>query len=325
MKRLVVFAGALALGLAALAPAVLAADPLPETGRVILSTQGDVVIPAGEHADAVILIRGHAEIQGEVNSLVVIDGTATLTGATLETVVAISSQIEVSQGTVVRGELQRLDSIVHQVGNADIRGGIVDLSSRFLEIGSAMAPALAMLWIGFGLSTIVAGLFIAALAARQVRSAERVIGREPLAAGLTGLLAVIAIPLVAILLFPTVVGAPLGLGILLVALPLIAFAGYLVGAVWVGDAVLRMLGPAPAPAAATAEPAPAAEVRPYLATVIGIVILGAIGLVPVLGFIVAIVSLLGFGAVILQAVRTITSGARPTASLTRSAAAPVGA
>ena len=49
----------------------------------------------------------------------------------------------------------------------------------------------------------------------------------------------IVIPVVAILLFPTLIGAPLGFGILVVALPLVAFGGYLVAATWLGEIVVR--------------------------------------------------------------------------------------
>jgi hypothetical protein len=290
-------AGALILGSGLFVPAVLAAGPLPETGRVLISTEGDISLPAGEHADVVVVVNGKADIRGEVNTLVVVQGTATLTGARLETVVAVRSEVEVAAGTVVYGELQRLDSAVHQTGNPQLQGGIVDLSARLVDVGRFVGPALLMLWFGFALSTIVAGLLLAGLAARHVRAAEQLISREPVASGATGLIAAIAIPIGAILLFATVIGAPLGFGILFVALPLVAFGGYLVIATWLGDWILGRL-------AASTRP----RERPYLAVVTGVIVLGAIGLVPVLGIVVAIASLFGFGAVILLALRTLTTG-----------------
>ena len=48
--------------------------------------------------------------------------------------------------------------------------------------------------------------------------------------------------------------------------------------------------------------------RPYLAAVIGLLILQALSLVPVLGIVSALVSLFGFGAVMLLAWRTLRAG-----------------
>jgi hypothetical protein len=48
--------------------------------------------------------------------------------------------------------------------------------------------------------------------------------------------------------------------------------------------------------------------RPYLAAVIGLLILQALSLVPVLGIVATLVSLFGFGAVVLLAWRTLRAG-----------------
>src|SRR5215211_2500876 len=57
MKRLFL-AVALIGGWAAITPAVLAAEPMPHTGRVLISTQGDISVPPGEQADLVIVVAG---------------------------------------------------------------------------------------------------------------------------------------------------------------------------------------------------------------------------------------------------------------------------
>src|SRR4026207_1522830 len=96
----------LALGLAA---TTRAAAPIGHNGRVVISNEGDITIPAGERADVVVVVKGAAHVQGEVNTLVVVEGTADLTGARLETVVAVKSSVEVGDGTVVYGEFKQLD------------------------------------------------------------------------------------------------------------------------------------------------------------------------------------------------------------------------
>ena len=312
MRRLLAALAAVIFALG-LATTTQAAAPLGHNGRVVISTEGDVTIPAGEHADVVVVVKGAAHVQGEVNTLVVVEGTADLTGARLETVVAVRSSVEVGDGTIVYGELQQLDSSVHQTGNVEIQGGITDLSGWFFETAAVLAPALFLLWLGFGLSTIVAALLLAALAARQVREAGRLISSDPLVTGLIGFLSVIAIPVGAILLMVTVIGAPLGLGVLFAVLPLLAYAGYLTAAIWTGEWILRRTGPE------------RERERPFLAAIVGVIVLGALGLVPVLGLVVTIASLLGFGALIRLAFRTFRGISRPTVGAAMPAPSPSGA
>jgi hypothetical protein len=314
MRRLLiafVVAGALAFG----ASAALAGDPLPHTGRVIISTQGDVVIPAGDHADAVFVVQGNADIRGQVNTVVVIDGTATLLGAETESVVAIRSQIEVGPGTIVTGEIMRLDATVHQTGDAEIAGGITDLASSLVAAGAVLAPALFLIWLGFGLATIAWALLAAGLAGRQLRDAVGLLSGEPVKSFLIGLAAVVLLPVLAILLMVTVIGAPLGVGVLIVALPLLAFAGYLVAATWIGGWIVRE----------TVARSDEIVERPFLPVVAGVIALTIVSLVPVLTIVTAVATLLGFGAVLRLAFRTLRGAARPVAGLARPIVAPTGA
>ena len=312
MKRLLLITAALVVGLGLAAPVALAADPLTHSGRVLVSTEGDVSIPAGDQADVVVVISGNAVVAGTVTTLVVVNGTATLTGASLETVVAVRSHVEIGDGTRITGELQRLDSTVHQNGHVEILGGITDLAGSLIRFGAALAPALVLIWLGFGVAMVVAALLLAALASRQVRMAERLISEEPLVTGLAGFVGLLVVPMGAVLLMVSLIGAPLGVGILFQVLPLLALAGYLVAAIWLGEWILRRT-------------APATRERPYLAAVIGVLVLEAIGLVPVLGLLVAIASLLGFGAVLRLGFRTMRGQPQPFAGAAQPAIAPTGA
>jgi hypothetical protein len=314
MRRLLialVVGAALALG----ARVALAAEPLPHTGRVLISAQGDVVIPEGDHADAVLVVNGNADIRGEVNTIVVIDGTANLLGARAESVVAIGSQIEIGPGTVISDKVMRLESTIHQTGDAEIAGGITDLAASLLAAGAVLAPALFLLWLGFGLATLAWALFAAGVAGRQLREAERLLAGEPVQAFLIGLAAVVLLPILAILLMVTVIGAPLGVGLLIGAMPLLAFAGYLVAATWIGGWIVRQ----------TTRPAETEPERPFLPVLAGVLVLTLIGLVPVLSIIGAVASLLGFGAVVRLLTRTLRGAPRPVAGASLPAPAPTGA
>ena len=237
MRRLMLVAGAMALALLVFVPLVAAAegDELPRTGRVLVSVQGDVTLPAGEQADTVVVVRGNADIQGTVKTLVVVDGTATLTGATVENFVLVRGSATLGAGTTVLGNVRTLDATVDQQAGAVVQGTVGGLEVDLANIGLVLGPALLLLYIGFALATIVAGLFLVAIGTRQVRAAAELVRREPLKTFLWGLAAVFLPPIAAVLLLVTVVGAPLGLGILLLAWPLLAYVGYLFAGVMFGD------------------------------------------------------------------------------------------
>jgi hypothetical protein len=314
MRRLLVAIG-VAAALAIGAKAVLAAEPFAHTGRVLISSQGNVAILPDEHADAVLVVDGNADIQGSVNTLIVVNGRANLVGAQAESVVAIRSHVEVGPDTYISNELMRLDSTVHQSGNAVIAGGITDLGAALLAAGAVLAPALFLLWLGFGLATIAWALLAAGVAGRQLRAAEHLLATEPVQAFVIGLVGVIVLPIVAILLMVTVIGAPLGIGLLIGAMPLLAFAGYLDAATWIGGWIVRE----------TTVRTEATPERPFMPILAGVLLLALIGLVPVLSIVGAIASLLGFGAVIRLLVRTLRGASRAAPAVTRPAPAPTGA
>lgn len=308
MKRLAGIVGAMVILFLIAVPVAIAADPLPQTGRLIISTEGDVTVAAEEQADLVIVTGGTATIEGTVNALLVVDGVADLTGATVDSIVAVRSPVTVGPGSVVLGDVRTVDSLVLKMGDGEVQGDVRDLATDLIAVGAVLAPAAILFFIGFALATVIAGLTLAGLASRQLRAAETLISRDigrTLLAGLGGL---ILLPLVAIVAIASIVGAPLGIGLLIFVWPLLAFLGYIVAAVWIGDWVLRQVSPT------------VVRERPYAAVVIGIVVMQVLSIIPPLA---AIASFVGFGAVILYAWRTFQgrSQAAPAPSFAGSPAA----
>jgi hypothetical protein len=286
-------------------PVLAADDALPHTGRVLMAFGGDLVVPAGEQADAVIVVSGHVDVVGRVNTIVVIDGTAAVTGTTIESLVVIRGTATVTD-THVLADIRTLDGQVAQSG-VTIDGSVRGLEADLVAVGWALGLGALLIWIGIGVATLVAGLLVAGLAGRQLRSTAAIIRREPLKAVGGGLLGMIVPPIVALLLVLTVVGIPLGVAVVLFAWPAMAFVGYLVAAVWLGEWALEL-----------SRGRSVERERPYLATVIGIVLMFVAGIVPLL---TAIFSLLGFGAVVVAGWRTLRGA--PSASLYRPTAAPL--
>jgi hypothetical protein len=145
---------------------------------------------------------------------------------------------------------------------------------------------------------VVIALFLAAIAGRQVRSVESLISREPGPVLLAGIVGAFVLPFVAFLLMVTVIGAPLGLALLFIVLPVMAFLGWLVAAIWLGDWIVERLRGAREPR------------RPYLAAAVGVVVLAFAGMIP---FVSMIATVFGFGAVLLATWRVLRGGSATTA------------
>jgi hypothetical protein len=282
MRRLLTLLVPLALVLGVTGP-VLAADGDAIAGRVMLVAGGDVTVAAGEEADVVLVAQGHADVAGTVGTLLVLDGSAATSGnARLSSVVLINSSIDLAPTAVVTGDVAQLNSTVNRADGATIEGSVTDLAADAAAFGVFVGFASLMLWLGFGVATILVGLVAAALAARQVRAATAYISRQPGTTLLAGLVAAIALPVVAVLALLTVVGIPTGFALLFVVWPAVGFVGYLVAAIWIGEWLVNR-GRATIPE------------RPYLASVVGILLVTVLGFVPL---ITTIVSIFGLGAVV---------------------------
>jgi hypothetical protein len=286
MRRLFAVAATAAILILAFAPAALAADTATWTGRgAIISVDGTVDIPAGQTVDAVVVVNGTATIEGIVNSLVVVRSTATLTGATANHLVVIDSTANLGPGTVVSGDISTLRGDVLRDATAVVSGRTTSLDANLAALAIAIIPVMIVVMVGVYVAMVVAGIGLAAFGAQQTRAAEELITRKPGQTLAAGLIATIALPLLFGVLTVTVIGAPIGLAMLLIGLPLLAFVGWLVAAVWVGDWLLGRRG------SYVAE-------HPYKAAILGVVVLAAAGLLPLVS---AIATLFGVGAVVLAA------------------------
>lgn len=284
MRRLILVATGVAILLALLAPAALAAGPVTTSGRLVLAVNGSIDVPADDRLDALVIIDGTARVSGFVETVVVAGGSATLTGATVESIVVVNGTVDLGPGTTVTGDVRTIDATVTRGDGAIVLGSTRDLNGELAALAVALIPLTILFVIGAGLATIAAAVAVALFAARQTRDLEGLISREPGPVLVTGILGSVLLPVISILLIVTVIGAPIGVGVLFLVLPAIAFLAWIVAAVWIGDwFVERMRG--------SREPE-----RPVLAAVLGVVILAVAGILPFVG---AIATLFGFGAILL--------------------------
>lgn len=306
MKRLVMATVSVAVLLAFFAPAALAASVMPASRAVLVSVNGSVNVPAGDRLNTLIVVDGNARVSGQVQTIVIATGTATLAGATADNLVVLDGSADLQAGTTVRGDIRTLHGTVTQQAGATVGGSVRNLDTDLAALGVLLVGAFIVLFIGLGLTGIAIALLVAALAGRQVRSTEALISRQPGQVLVAGILGTIALPALAVILMLTVVGAPIGLAMLLILAPVTAFA-WLVAAIWVGDWIVTRVWGSPEPE------------RPYRAAVIGVIVLAAAGMLPLVS---AIATLFGFGALLLGAWRTLRHEALPLGASGSSQPAP---
>ncbi|HUG47026.1 MAG TPA: hypothetical protein VMP67_01305 [Candidatus Limnocylindria bacterium] len=290
MERLTLLLTAVAALLLAAAPALAADQPIGTNDHVLISIQGDLALLENERAEVVVVIGGDALIEGVARSVTVIDGSVTLDGATVGTLTIVNGTATLLNGTHVTNDVLELNASTTRLDGVAIDGRIRPLVADLAGLALFLGAAAIVLWIGVGIGTLLAGLALAAFAARQVRTAEAIISREPLKALLAGLLMIIVPPLLVVALALTIFGLPLALSLLFFIWPTLAFVGYLVGAIWLGEWVLRAMG----------RTAPAE--RPYLGAVVSLLLAMLLGLVPL---VTAIISIFGLGAVTVAGWRTL--------------------
>lgn len=324
MHRLIRTTAAAAVLLLALAPATIAAGThsvaAAQTGtadarglRTSLSSiefaiDEDVVIPAGGHQAALVVLDGNALIQGNVDRLVLVDGTATLEGATVRSIVAINGIVNLGEGTTVSDGIRVAQSQVYTAPTGVRLASMTDIEQDLALAGLIAAPVILLLIAG-GLIA-AAGITLLALAAggRSLRGAAARMHRRPWHALVAGVLAGFLVPVAASALVVTIIGAPLGLAILLLGVPLLAFAGWLVAAVWLGDELLVR----------TTGRVTAAAEHPMRAAILGLAALMVLSIVPPLG---AVATIMGTGGIVLAAGARWTDRTADTTSATDSGAA----
>jgi hypothetical protein len=290
VRRLSLVATSVAILLTLLAPAALAAEPVTSTGSVAVSVNGALDVPAGSNLDVVVVVNGTATVNGNADTVVVVDGTATISGSTVEHLVVVDGRADLLAGTTVTGTVTTVRGTVTQAEGSSITGRWTSPEGDLAAFALLMIPLLLAFTVGLAIAAVAAALFVAAFGARQVRDVETLISTRPGHVLVAGIAGTIGLPIVAVMLILTVIGAPIGFAMLFGVLPVLAFLAWLVAAIWVGDWIV-------AQARGQREPG-----RPYRAAVIGVIVLAVASVLP---FVSAIATLFGMGGLLLGAWRVL--------------------
>lgn len=267
---------------------------------------GDAELAADRTAEAFIVIGGNALVRGEVNDAVVAIGgnIAMAEGARCRSAVAVIGNIAVENGAKVRNEAVAVGGRVKVE-----EGGIVSGQIQDLDLGGIMPSAqwlqdwvrhclfkMRLLSFKVGWAWGFAGIvflfyaLVTLIFQRPLQVCVEEINRRPATTFLLGVLTQLLAPVVFVLLAITGIGA--------IIIPFIVaalFLGSLVGKV----AILQWMGLS---AARPFNPTGPAFSNPFVALLLGSVVVCVIYLVPILGLIAWMVfSVWGLGVGVLAA------------------------
>lgn len=267
--------------LLALPAAVSAQSVATDNGGTIFRVNGDATVAASQTVDSVVVINGNATIAGRVTSTVtVINGNVNVQGTVDGDVTVTNGTITLAPKAVVKN-VTLVHGTLHRSPGAQVTGSINE-RSEFVNFGWGHTIFSTVFWIGFTMLILLAGLVFVAFASRPVAEAGALMTAEALNTTVAMVIGWVALPVIAIGAFITVLGIPIGLAILLLAMPLLWLTGYIVAASRLGGAVIAAFNRQRQPVGG----------RPYLAAVIGLLAFQVIGLVPFVGG--AVVALAGF-------------------------------
>jgi hypothetical protein len=253
--------GLLILALLAVATPAWAQDAQGPEAFVVLSGRADV--PEGQTVGDLVVFHGSSTVDGTVDgSLTAFDAPVTIAGRVNGDVVVFNGRVVLRSGAVVTGDVVSQNAPVVASG-ATIGGETRRVQTNLNWEGFGWVGRLAW-WLAVSVSTLVVGLVLLWLVGRGAGWILEA-GRTQVGPAIGwGLLVFFGLPILAVGALVTLVGIPLGLG-LLAALGLLYALGYGASAWVLGRSLLRP---------------PSAWVVAFL---VGWAILRVVALVPILG------------------------------------------
>ncbi len=216
----------------------LSVSPGPTAGgagdQVVLL--GRVVVPRGESVGEVVVFSGRVTVDGVVRGdVVVLDGQITVSGQVSGSVIALDGSVRLLATAQIGGDVLAHDGVIVAEGAAV--GGRVNEHVSFNLSGPLRAVGTLLSWLAVAVSTLVLGLLFALVSPRALDRTGAAAWTAPWASAGWGLMIGAAVPVLAVGMVASVVGVPLGVGLLL-AIVLLTLVGAVVTAHAVGRALV---------------------------------------------------------------------------------------
>ncbi|MGZ7065663.1 MAG: hypothetical protein ACXVI6_04835 [Candidatus Aminicenantales bacterium] len=276
-------------GFGLLGLAVLLALDMPLAGYQGITIQRDVTVAAGETQDNVFTLGGNAVIAGKVRrSVIAIGGTITVSGEVGEAVVGFGSRVVIKESAVINGDVVTLGGTLEKETGCTIRGDTVYLQGP--EIGQKilrgdvfkglllfpLLPIIIIVKLVILFIWLILALVGAALFPKQIAFASGQIRKSFWPTFAVGLLAIIiftGLILFAALLSIILIGIPVLMALVAAGI-IIKIFGRLAVFYFFGDSVRRAFG--------------SQRVSDMGAVLLGLLVVGLIGFLPIIGFLFSI-------------------------------------
>ena len=204
--------------------------------------------PGASVAGNATLAGGNVDVYGKVGGgLQAFGGRIRLDGEVAGDVEAASDNVRVGPDARIGGKLlYRGPGMPEVAEGAVIAGGVEKQRRAWKEIrpesgiGRAAAGVMRALWFA---GVLLLGVLFVALFPAFSREAATTVRSDALASVGLGLALLVAVPVVAVVLFVTIIGIPLGFAVLM-GYALMLMLGYITGALALGDLLLAKAKPA---------------------------------------------------------------------------------
>jgi uncharacterized RDD family membrane protein YckC/cytoskeletal protein CcmA (bactofilin family) len=255
----------------------------------------------GDVSHDLVAVMGSNTVDGSVgHDAVAVMGEAFINGTVDHDVVAVAGSVTLGPSAIVRGDVVCVGGTLRRSPGATVQGRVVTQSFGFGQPMRFLAPDIVWRhdrwrsdpgeifqnfyhsWRGvFALFSLCVYALLAILFPEGIRRCGNVLSQRPMLTILTGLLALLAVPLIFILLLVTVVGIPVAI----LVLPCAIVAAGLFGKAALYSLLGRSLSHD--------------RMHPASAVLLGGALCTLIYLIPILGTLASIfISILGFGCAI---------------------------
>jgi hypothetical protein len=290
MRRTTPFLVAVALAAVAVAPQAAAAEGAHD--QIVIS--GDVTVPRGQTVGDVVVADGSVTAAGRIDGdVVALSGPVRIGGRVDGSITAVSDRVTLLPGAHVTGDVFYGDERPTVASSATVDGKVSD--EGWADLGGFPwgVVGAAAWWLAVSLSTLVLGVVALALAPRAATTLDSV-AREQLGVSIgVGAGLFVALPVLAVFALATLVGVPLGLGMLLALVPLAGLA-YVTSCYVLGRRLVRRAA------------------RHFLPFFAGWAVLRALALIPFAGVVVWLAAVvIGLGLLVVALWQSRSSQTRP--------------